>query len=153
MTSIVRSERIADCPFSVAVEYADNFFKRDADELGRFTVHLGVLRRAVTFSFGVHYDVGDGARGQNELHFTWSARSRLLPNLSGILQFAIASYKETRIVLAGTYEPPLGPLGSIFDAVIGHRLAAATANDFVARIAGALEAQERAFRARHPNAS
>ena len=153
MTSIVRAERVADCPFSIAADYAADFLKRDADEGGRLTVHLGVLRRRVTFSFGVHYDVDNGARGQDEFHFAWSARSRWLPDLVGVLQFGIASYKETRVVLAGTYEPPLGPLGWILDTVVGHRLAEATANDFVARVAAALEAEERAFRARHPSAS
>lgn len=153
MTSIVRAERVADCPFSIAAEYAVNFLKRDAGEAGRFTVHLGALRRRVTFSFGVHYDVGDGARGMNEIHFTWSARSRWLPDLAGVLRLAIASHRSTEVVLAGTYEPPLGPLGRVFDSVLGRRFAAATANDFVERVAGSLETEERAFRAAHPPAS
>ena len=153
MTSIVRAERIADCPFSIAAEYAADFLKQDAGRPGGFTAHLGFLRRLVKLSFGVHYDVDDGARGRNDLHFAWSARSRWLPNLTGVLEFGVASYKETLVVLAGTYEPPLGLLGRIFDALLGHRLAAATANDFVERVARSLESQERAFRTKHPNAS
>lgn len=153
MTSIVRAERIADCPFSIAAEYAANFLKRDTGEPNRFTAHLGVLERRVALTFGVHYDVGDGARGHNEIHFAWSARSRWLPNFTGVLRLAIASYRETQIVLAGTYEPPLGPLGWLFDAVLGRRLAAATASDFIERVARALETAERAFRAAHPSAS
>ena len=153
MTSIVRAERIADCPFSIAAEYAANFLERDAGEPKRFTVRLGTFRRRVTFSSGVHYGVGDGARGQNEIHFAWSARSRWLPNLSGVLRLAIASYRETQIVLAGTYEPPLGPLGRLFDMALGRRLAAATAADFVERVAQALETEERAFRSAHSPAS
>ena len=153
MTSIVRAERVADCPFSIAAEYVANFLKRDTGEAGRFIVHLGVLRRRVSISFGVHYDVGDYAHGHNEIHFTWRARSRWLPDLTGVVHLGIASYNETQIVLAGTYEPPLGLLGGLFDAAIGGRFAAATAHDFIERVARSIEAEERAFRAAHPPAS
>lgn len=153
MTSIVRAERIAECPFSIAAEYAVTFLKRDAGQPGRFTVHLGVLRWGVTLSFGVLYDVADSARGHNEIHFVWSAHSRWLPDLTGVLRLSIATHSETEIVLAGTYQPPFGLLGSVFDAAVGHELARATANDFVERVARSLEAEERAFRLAHPSAS
>lgn len=153
MTSIVRAEGIAECPFSVAAEYTVSFLKRDADEPGRFVAHLGPLRWPVTSSFGVHYGIDDGVHGHDEIRFAWRARTRWLPDLTGTLRLAIATYRTTEIALAATYEPPLGLPGRLFDAAIGRRLAAATAHDFVERIVAALEAEERVFRAHHPNAS
>jgi len=163
MTLLVRSERVANCPFSVAAEYAVNFLKSGSPDPNQFTVRLpfsafglplrGALQRAVTLSFGVHYEVGYGARGIDEIRFSWRARSRALPDLVGVLHLSIATHATTGVVLTGTYEPPFGPLGALFDAAIGKRFAAATADDFVARVCNSLETEEAIFRRAHPPAS
>jgi hypothetical protein len=42
---------------------------------------------------------------------------------------------ETQLDFAGRYQPPLGPLGSVLDAAIGHRIAEASVHRFVADVA------------------
>ena len=47
----------------------------------------------------------------------------------------------TMLTLAGSYRPPLGPLGQALDRVILHRVAVATIRDFLARVAAQLADQ------------
>jgi hypothetical protein len=42
--------------------------------------------------------------------------------------------------LNGSYEPPLGPVGAAFDAVVGHKIAENTARNLLAMIADSIEA-------------
>ena len=42
---------------------------------------------------------------------------------------------ETQLSFEGTYDPPLGRLGGLFDAAIGHRIAETTVDRFVTEIA------------------
>lgn len=44
------------------------------------------------------------------------------------------------LTLKGTYEPPLGAVGKAFDAVLGRRIASATAMDLLTRIREEIEA-------------
>jgi hypothetical protein len=67
------------------------------------------------------------------------------------LRFRIASSNETLLLLDGSYTPPLGPFGAAFDRLVGRHLADTTATDLLARLGSALEADERAFRAQHPD--
>ena len=43
--------------------------------------------------------------------------------------------RETQIDFSGTYEPPMGWLGSAVDAVVGHRIAEASVDRFVKQVA------------------
>ncbi len=38
---------------------------------------------------------------------------------------------RARLTLEGTYDVPFGPVGAVFDAVLGHRIAATTADAFL----------------------
>ena len=159
MTSHVHTTRTVLCPFSIAGEYATHFLrgfeKPSASQVRVPLITLGIplpgaLRRRVAFSFSVHYDaIGTFRRENEEIHFRWRAGSRWLPDFGGTLRFVIASHQETLLVLDGTYEPPFGTYGAIFDEVIGRHIAAATASDLLSRVGKALEADERAFRAAH----
>jgi hypothetical protein len=42
---------------------------------------------------------------------------------------------ETQLDFVGQYEPPLGKLGDVVDAVVGHRIAEASVHRFVADVA------------------
>ena len=48
-------------------------------------------------------------------------------------------YSTFFLVLEGHYEPPFGLAGQAFDAVVGHRIAEATADDLLARIRAFVE--------------
>ena len=41
---------------------------------------------------------------------------------------------NSRLTLAGKYGAPLGPVGAVFDAILGRRIAAATVHAFLADI-------------------
>lgn len=51
------------------------------------------------------------------------------------------SKDETQLDLRGTYEPPLGAIGSVIDAVVGHRLAEAAVHRFLGEIATLLRTE------------
>lgn len=144
-TSTVRAERVVDCPFSVAHDYAAEYL-RGAEHGGEAaTLRAGVLRRHVLLRFGLRSDNTDSGRPNEEIVLHWSARTAALPNFAGTLRMRIDA-PRTRLILEGTYVPPGGRLGTIFDRIAGRRLAAMTAADLLARLGDALAERERAWR-------
>ncbi len=145
--SAVRVELLVDCPFSLAVERAHVIFPEleTSPEIVRvpyraFGLPLrGTIDQSVAVRFRRQRDITEPGRLHDEIVFDWNALSRWLPDLRGVLRFRIES-SRTRIILHGEYVPPFGTLGSLFDRFIGHRLAQATADDLVHRLARALEA-------------
>jgi hypothetical protein len=51
---------------------------------------------------------------------------------------------ETQLELCGTYEPPLGALGKVLDALVMHRVAEASVHRFLAEVAALLMVEGRA---------
>lgn len=151
MSSHVLARHVTDCPVSIAPEYAERFFGRFEQETLEVRVPLPIaLSRRVRLRFGLHFDAPEDGRGRESVHFRWQADCRWLPDLSGVVRFGIAPHCQTRIILEGSYEPPFGILGLVFDLLIGRWLARATARDLLTRLSEALERDERAFRAAHP---
>jgi hypothetical protein len=147
-------ERVADCPFSVAHEYAAEFF-RGAEDRGIevrvplrdfFYVVRGHVRKPVSLVFAAHPDELEGGRGHDALLIEWKAGTRLLPDFHGTLRLRIETVDSTRLTLEGTWRPPLGPFGRVFDPLIGRAIAKATMRDLVGRIAEALERREATYR-------
>jgi hypothetical protein len=64
----------------------------------------------------------------------------LFPALDADLTLTPQGPDATRLHLDGSYRPPLGGLGERLDRMILHRVAAATIDSFVTRIAEAIEA-------------
>lgn len=63
------------------------------------------------------------------------------PRFAGSLSVASSEdYDSFDLVLEGSYEPPLGAVGAVFDAVVGHRIAESTARNLLATIADSIEA-------------
>ena len=163
MTSRVVAERICACPFSVVEEYAAGFLHdlEVAPPRSRVRVPLrtlglplgGSLTHSVTLRFGIHSDATDVVRRHEAIVFTWRTGSKWLPSLSGALRFRIAPHGQTLMLFDGTYRPPLGLAGALFDRLIGHRIARATACDLLTRLGDSAERAEAAFRARHPASS
>ena len=71
----------------------------------------------------------------------WRARrgSRYFPVMEADLSAASGKNGTALLVLDGRYRPPLGFLGLMFDQILGHRVASATAAHFVDRIANEIE--------------
>ncbi len=146
-TLAVSVEQIVDCAFSLAIDRAHVIFPvlETSPEIVRvpyraFGLPLpGTIKHPVAVQFRHQRDATEPGRSHDEIVFEWNALSRWLPNFRGVLRFRIES-SRTRIILHGEYVLPFGALGSLFDRVIGHRLAQATASDLLDRLARALEA-------------
>lgn len=148
-------ERVVRCPFSVAHDYAEDFFTYAAQGGVELNVPLrdlaptrgGHLRRRVRLVAQRRLDEDEPGRIHDALEIDWSAGTRFFPDFHGALRLRIDSVETTRLSLEGTYRPPFGPFGRIFDLVIGRRIARATMRDLLRRLGEAMEAREEAFRA------
>jgi hypothetical protein len=87
--------------------------------------------------------------GAPEIHRTgliypvsWSAVGAevLFPRLNAELIISHIGSDRTKVVLDGTYQPPLGPLGKVVDRILLRRLAEATVKSWVDRLAESLAA-------------
>jgi len=65
----------------------------------------------------------------------------LFPVLDADLRIAPDGDHDTVLTMTGVYRPPFGPLGEALDRAILHRVAAATIQGFVARVAAQLTGQ------------
>jgi hypothetical protein len=148
-------ERVARCPFSVAHEYAEAFFRECAARGAEVRVPLrdllptpgGHLRQPVRIVFERRPDEEETGRSHDALAVRWTAGTRLFPDFHGVLRLRIVSVDETGLALEGTYRPPFGPAGTVFDVLLGRRIARATMRDLIGRLADAMERREASFRA------
>jgi hypothetical protein len=147
-------ERVVRCPFSVAHDYAEDFF---ADAAGGVELHVplrdlaptrvGRLRRRVRLVAQRILDEDEPGRAHDALEIDWAAGTRFFPDFHGALRLRIDSVETTRLSLEGTYQPPFGPFGRLFDLAIGRRIARATMGDLLRRLGDAMERREAEFRA------
>jgi hypothetical protein len=99
------------------------------------------ISRLVEVQFRDLVDHGDSA----VLTLRWEAAGPgggLFPALDADLTLAQKGPDATRLRLDGSYRPPLGGFGERLDRMILHRVAAATIDAFITRIADAIEAGE-----------
>lgn len=89
--------------------------------------------------------------GRDPMHFDepwklhWEPTSGLYPEFEGTLTIrADETYTSSILELEGTYNPPLGAAGAMFDAVLGSRIAHETARTLLQSIGATIEAQYRA---------
>ena len=156
-TSRVAVERVVRCPFSVAHDYAEDFFAQAAEGV---ELHVplrdlaptrgGHLRRRVRLVAQRQRDEHEPGRVHDALEIDWTAGTRFFPDFRGHLRLRIDSVETTRLSLEGTYEPPGGPFGRVFDLVAGRRIARATMRDLLRRVGDAMEQREAEFRASDP---
>lgn len=67
----------------------------------------------------------------------------LFPSLEGELEAAPLGKNLTQIGLSARYKPPFGIVGTTLDRMLLHRAAEATVQDFLQRVAEAVETQSR----------
>jgi hypothetical protein len=149
----VTAEVVAECPFSIAQDYATDYFRLavSGQEEAEIRVPLPFLptflHRRVGLRFGIRADETEPGRTHDELRVTWSTGTRLLPDFHGTVRLRIAG-SGTRIIVDGGYHLPFGPLGYLFDRLIGAYIARASVRDLAQRIAVYLEEREHDWRAR-----
>lgn len=150
-------ERVVRCPFSIAHDYAEDFFAQ-----AQQGIELRVALRDLTLTRGGHLrrpvrlvaeripDEHEPGRAHDALEIDWTAGTRFFPNFRGALRLRIASVDETLVTLEGCYQPPFAAFGRVFDLLIGRRIARATMRDLLRRLGGAMERREAEFRAGGP---
>ena len=147
-------ESLVRCPFSVAHDYAEDFFAH-AERGIELHVPLrdlaptrgGHLRRPVRLVAQRMPDEHEPGRAHDAMEIDWTAGTRFFPDFHGALRLRIASVDETRLTLEGCYQPPFGAFGKVFDVLIGRRIARATMRDLLRRLGDAMEQREAEFRA------
>lgn len=152
-TRTVTAEVFAACPFSIAHEYAADYFH--LAEAGGEEAEIRVpirflplsLRRRVGLSFASHPDASESGRAHDEIRIRWNAGTRFLPDFHGAVRFRIAGVR-TRVIVEGSYQAPFGAAGRIFDNLIGSAVARVSAQDLCARVASYLELRNREWEAR-----
>ena len=79
----------------------------------------------------------EGRSPSTRISIEWEAtkRPRLFPLMRAELSVYPLTSTETQLDFEGSYEPPLGPVGSALDAVVGHRIAEASVHRLVVDVA------------------
>lgn len=92
--------------------------------------------------------VEDSPRGfqkppRTTMQLEWQAAdsSTLFPVMKAELAFYPITAEETQLEFSGHYDPPLGPLGTAIDAVVGRKVADACVHQFVADLIAYLRAK------------
>ena len=151
MTHISR-QREVHCPYVRALQYLDRYLAR-----------LGWSEQSTVVSLPLRVPFGPGGAGlglalekaaiatlartlkhvglEQRIAVTWRPESEQepFPTFSGALALEAATPKACVLTLEGTYEPPLGIAGKIFDAALGRRIAEATAEQLLREIGSAIE--------------
>lgn len=78
-----------------------------------------------------------------KLPLRWRAAElpALFPSMEADLEAYPLSRTETQVSLLGRYRPPLGPLGSLVDAALLHRVAQASLQRFFRQLLGQMQVQ------------
>jgi hypothetical protein len=150
----VFAEKICDCPFSIAQEYAEVYLKKA--EAGGVESFVRVplawpfsLARRVALSFTRASDLTEPGRAHDQLVLRWASGVALLPNFRGTVRFRVDG-RRTTVRIDGTYNPPLGKVGAALDRFVGKRIARRSVGDLLSRIVRSLERQQLEWLRRQP---
>jgi|SRR5919204_2195193 hypothetical protein len=95
----------------------------------------------------VEIELGDAVETPSRtwLPLVWRATGAggLFPSLEGELEAAPLGKDLTHIGLSARYKPPFGVLGTTLDRMLLHRIAEATIQDFLQRVAEAVDGESR----------
>jgi hypothetical protein len=103
-----------------------------------FAVWRSSIERSVTASF---YSLQSTSDPHLTYSITWAAKGAgQLPEFAGALAVERLSNADCfGLLLSGHYEPPLGMLGAVFDAVLGRRIAHGSAQSLLRSIAAGID--------------
>ena len=142
-------QRYLQCPYVRAKDYLAQSLREAAQHGHEQTLTLRVTMREYDIERDVLVRYGKGA---DPMHFDepwkvhWTpAQGGPFPDFDGTLTVRAGENYETAILeLEGEYEPPLGAAGRVFEAAVGHRIAANTGQALLETIGEQMEARYRA---------
>lgn len=124
-------------------EWLPNLVQRSQGPAEQLLARMGFSILAVDVRKKAIVQLGKPLLLRDWLHIpiSWEAQpvSDLFPRFEGELQLVPISPTETKLALAGTYDPPLGDIGRAVDNLLMHTAAEATVKDFVEQLGRRLE--------------
>lgn len=121
-----------NCPFEDVPERLTRFFGGDTAVVP-LRMRFADLR--IERDVEIHLASKPGYPGYRLVDVSWAPRGGgPYPVFHGTLSIQDEGAGWSRIDLDGTYQPPFGLVGAAIDAAVGHRVASATASDFLAEL-------------------
>ena len=134
-----------DVPFDRVPEFAERFLASITTKGGDAVIPLSVEVGDLVVEREARLAIVPTRRywGYEIMDIGWEARGGgPYPSFEGSLTVrADEDYTGAVLELAGEYDPPLGAAGKAFDAVLGQRIAALTATEFLRTIGRQMETQ------------
>jgi hypothetical protein len=162
VTSELRQMTLVSCPTAQAVKRIETFVKTFGVVTGGVTtIPFGFDLAstdgggAVRVEHGVrlHVSIEGSPSNVNQVFaIDWKpSTGGPFPSFDGELTIENENYDSFWLELRGTYRPPFGVLGSVFDAIAGKRIAAQSARELLAKMASSIEAGFQADEASKPS--
>ena len=129
---------VVRCPYHLAQRFLYDSISEFAESGEQRPLTLTAPGPGMELTKGVMVSFGPAA---DPMHFDqpwrihWKPRSRLYPEFEGELTVrADETYETSRLELRGSYQPPGGIAGAVFDLAAGAHIASATAQALLHRI-------------------
>lgn len=143
----VRATRFCDCPFSAVVEFSEEALRTRPDVTLSIAPATGAR---VHVESQLTDDVSDISRKHDALLLSWKPPvAQLFPDFHGVLTVRPAG-RGSQMRIQGSYEPPFGLAGRVFDTLAGQFIARLTLRRLLRDIAGVVEHRWKVFRKELP---
>lgn len=141
--SQILERRIVACPYNLAQAYLALTVGSRISESSPLTLNVSLpgaeLVKEVVATYGA---ATDPMRFDEPWSVHWKPKSGPYPDFHGELTVrADETYASSQLELRGSYRPPGGVVGAAFDAVIGNRIARATAQALLERLGTEMESR------------
>jgi hypothetical protein len=134
MTRIARTAQVC-VPQRQAISLVDAFFLQRS----KLNVKgIGPSSASVDVRYELLYDWTTIARRNDAVAFAWKPQWRGFPPFGATLTVRAAG-QDSQLVLEGSYDPPAGAAGRLFDLIVGKGLARRTMDGLLRDITGYVE--------------
>lgn len=135
--------RFVRCPYHLAQRYLADFVGSRIGSAGPLSLTLPLPGAELTKSVIVTYDTAvDPMHFDQPWHVHWKPEAGPYPEFDGELTVrADETYESAQLELKGSYRPPGALAGAAFDHAVGKRIASATAQALLERLAGEMQSR------------
>jgi len=138
------------CPAGEAEEGLLAFFsaREDVDGMTRMRLRVPIAGSNLSLEREVRVEARRSRDDENLndlVHVSWQAENAVVfPRFEGaLIAWGDGSPETSFVELRGTYTPPLGVAGQLFDDAIGYQIAQATAQQFLRDVKRDIEGRQR----------
>lgn len=142
----VRVTRFVNCPFSACIELCEGELRERSDVT---LSPMPPMAQQVHVSTQITDDLTDVTRKHDALLLAWQPGGRLFPEFHGAITVRPKG-RGAWLRIQGSYEPPFGTAGRIFNALIGRFIARITLARLLRQVAHRAERRWRAIRKEIP---